>query len=192
MGGEHPGNATSDDPGLGSSPRGRGTHGRYHDQCTRKRFIPAWAGNTSFLLQASAHCAVHPRVGGEHADRAYRREKKEGSSPRGRGTLKLTVRVSVMKRFIPAWAGNTGNDTHLCPEKTVHPRVGGEHMHTPCYLYPPVGSSPRGRGTHTSRIGKHFACRFIPAWAGNTHNRPPGHSNDAVHPRVGGEHDYLF
>ena len=53
------------------------------------------------------------------------------------------------------------------------------------------GSSPRGRGTRpalSARSGNH---RFIPAWAGNTHHPNYHPEHQAVHPRVGGEHQWV-
>ncbi len=50
------------------------------------------------------------------------------------------------------------------------------------------GSSPRARGTRLVRPQQQYACRFIPASAGNTRNdaRPQGFR--PVHPRERGEH----
>ena len=106
VGGEHDGLHRIGAGKFGSSPRGRGTHGR--DQVALlasriipawagntggssrtelvARIIPAWAGNTAEAFQASLAWADHPRVGGEHLSLKYSAYALPGSSPRGRGT----------------------------------------------------------------------------------------------------------
>ena len=111
-----------------------------------------------------------------------------GSSPRGRGTHLDDLGENGTDRFIPAWAGNTDLHGELQNFQPVHPRVGGEHQGTPLESMHRLGSSPRGRGTHTKRQGFAVANRFIPAWAGNTDPRRGTFPTGTVHPRVGGEH----
>ena len=112
---------------TGSSPRGRGTRPDLRREIRSTRFIPARAGNTSrsrvqglrdrFIPARAGNTGprcrwaaptVHPRAGGEHAERGpgpvimgY------GSSPRGRGTLASVSGPTPPLRFIPARAGNT-------------------------------------------------------------------------------------
>ena len=50
--------------------------------------------------------AVHPRVGGECLWESVSGTALDGSSPRGRGMLRLDILPPVVERFIPAWAGN--------------------------------------------------------------------------------------
>ena len=71
---------------------------------------------------------------------------------------------------------------------SVHPRVGGEHPELRSANVCLFGSSPRGRGTQHRRRTRLSARRFIPAWAGNTREKPIAPFSLAVHPRVGGEH----
>ncbi len=173
---------------IGSSPRGRGTRSAGWRTQTTCRFIPAWAGNTKNTGCGSMQSTVHPRVGGEHAEDEEFRKLYDGSSPRGRGTLKVKRAANHRIRFIPAWAGNTTVVTGGTGVATVHPRVGGEHHWV---RYSPVclsGSSPRGRGTRAAGLARCQGFRFIPAWAGNTPPVPPNSVPVPVHPRVGGEH----
>ncbi len=93
-----------------------------------------------------------------------------------------------MRRFIPAWAGNTKRSHESRPGASVHPRVGGEHAHMRFPAKPLRGSSPRGRGTRVQEPERILIHRFIPAWAGNTPTRGDRLNRKAVHPRVGGEH----
>ena len=73
-----------------------------------------------------------------------------------------------MRRFIPAWAGNTQLRAQRGVTPAVHPRVGGEHNVEPIDTRGRYGSSPRGRGTLRHTTGRGGLAQ--------------------VHPRVGGEH----
>ena len=133
-------------------------------------------------------CPVHPRVGGEHETSRLPVMVNDGSSPRGRGTLHFVGINNLVRRFIPAWAGNTGGKGGASGKAAVHPRVGGEHSSAALTSVPMAGSSPRGRGTPNllGRSGRRD--RFIPAWAGNTAGWGSVFGLPSVHPRVGGEH----
>ena len=112
-----------------------------------------------------------------------------GSSPRGRGTRHRRHAGHVGRRFIPARAGNTERRHAREPDRTVHPRAGGEHPIRSLFECVPSGSSPRGRGTRSGRCRATGGHRFIPARAGNTWMMIPMSLLMAVHPRAGGEHD---
>ena len=188
VGGEHASVSTRTSFVNGSSPRGRGTLRPCSRRTDSSRFIPAWAGNTQPPSSARFRRTVHPRVGGEHLIDLLTAKGNNGSSPRGRGTLRAGVVDDELYRFIPAWAGNTEPASCRCDRETVHPRVGGEHPNVAMPSAFNTGSSPRGRGTPTSSNDFVSLFRFIPAWAGNTlaGNTSPGLLT--VHPRVGGEH----
>ena len=157
----------------GSSPRGRGTQLHAAQQYRQRRFIPAWAGNTSPAITYTTNAPVHPRVGGEHASGSVSRVSVFGSSPRGRGTHHHDDGQRSGCRFIPAWAGNTWRGWIPRCARAVHPRVGGEHAVNTAksvliYLvHPRVGGE---HGEHPNYVWQRE--RFIPAWAGNT--RTPG------------------
>ena len=86
-GGEH-GMAPSVMPAnSGSSPRRRGTLLMQGVRRTRRRFIPAQAGNTTAGFPGRSSTSVHPRAGGEHAVALEELRLDRGSSPRRRGTL---------------------------------------------------------------------------------------------------------
>ena len=176
---------------VGSSPRGRGTHPVVWPRVIGRRFIPAWAGNTSAWLRRFLSASVHPRVGGEHWPSAGPGWGATGSSPRGRGTPGATDRRENPRRFIPAWAGNTPDRRTGSASSNLHPRVGGEHPLFSSRIVIVFGSSPRGRGTQTTGPGGERQIRFIPAWAGNTNEFRKIALPKAVHPRVGGEHGYI-
>ena len=114
-----------------------------------RRFIPAYAGNTSGWRSKVSVNAVHPRVCGEHPRYSERRNDNH--------------------RFIPAYAGNTFSVIQKLGIMTVHPRVCGEHRpRRPRRLLMFGGSSPRMRGTLDVGRSDRVTIRFIPAYAGNT------------------------
>ena len=187
-GGEH-GVRVADRPQRrGSSPRGRGTQITTVSDFRAHRFIPARAGNTQCSNACSATAAVHPRAGGEHSVSWQMPCTTTGSSPRGRGTPERANPGATTRRFIPARAGNTAEDSVCARWPPVHPRAGGEHWGYSRLEVCNIGSSPRGRGTPRARPRWATARRFIPARAGNTNCRCRCARSRSVHPRAGGEH----
>ena len=111
VGGEHRVPTSGVRVRSGSSPRGRGTHGVSPSSWTAAGIIPAWAGNT-FQVEASKQATTdHPRVGGEHTTFSTRNIVTCGSSPRGRGTRAVGKNGYSRWRIIPAWAGNTAQNS---------------------------------------------------------------------------------
>ena len=92
---------------LGSSPRGRGKPPRRVALPTPGGLIPAWAGKTFRGWCRSLSCPAHPRVGGENVRRLWRRGRRWGSSPRGRGKHLSAMFDRSAGGLIPAWAGKT-------------------------------------------------------------------------------------
>ncbi len=166
--GEHNSIIVIDECQHGSSPRMRGTLTVRTYREVRRRFIPAYAGNTSSCLGVRQATSVHPRVCGEHSLTVISLEFKGGSSPRMRGTHDRQANALQGQRFIPAYAGNT--------RSSAPDRAGRS------------GSSPRMRGTLRALgpPGEHL--RFIPAYAGNTRRSRKSERSRPVHPRVCGEH----
>ena len=91
----------------GSSPRVRGTGSCPARWPTRRRFIPARAGNSDLIALAHCQLAVHPRACGEQSSRASSTVAYSGSSPRVRGTEHRSTSRGGCDRFIPARAGNS-------------------------------------------------------------------------------------
>ena len=168
MGGEHTPDDGHGSYRIGSSPHGRGTRHMNSAPPDRRRFIPAWAGNTGASDAPCTRPAVHPRMGGEHEQVQINGLLELGSSPHGRGTLVLRGPRRLLVWFIPAWAGNTRPKSPTRPGELVHPRMGGEHSPELTETTKTTGSSPHGRGTRIRLEDGLDVDRFIPAWAGNT------------------------
>ncbi len=111
----------------GSSPRMRGTQKLASNVVKSVRFIPAHAGNTGHQIAMQFPATVHPRACGEHSTRPSPSTLYAGSSPRMRGTRKMTLGERIKLRFIPAHAGNTVSINGVSWHITVHPRACGEH-----------------------------------------------------------------
>jgi len=156
---------------VGSSPRARGTRSLCRTLLVQGRVIPACAGNTGPHQVGDAEIAGHPRVRGEHAISGCAAKSQLGSSPRARGTRASRLLFSVVRRVIPACAGNTWRPRPPPPAWPGHPRVRGEHGAGLPQRSHRCGSSPRARGTPFALLPQRGAGRVIPACAGNTHSK---------------------
>ena len=192
---------------AGSSPRVRGTLATMTNKHRMVRFIPACAGNARTPFRPSSIGPVHPRVCGERRRPLPRKCSRTGSSPRVRGTLNRREWGVLMRRFIPACAGNARRDLERMAGGAVHPRVCGERRWLLWRFLQFAGSSPRVRGTRwpTTNFASHCGSsprvrgtrrrrrrrppivRFIPACAGNARSPFRPASIYPVHPRVCGE-----
>ena len=130
---------------------------------------------------------VHPRVCGEQPAGAAEIAAEIGSSPRVRGTDRLSGVGVLVARFIPACAGNRDFHPVKYFQKTVHPRVCGEQLVVRRLPTVSLGSSPRVRGTERQGRQQTGESRFIPACAGNRRPGIPLRRPPPVHPRVCGE-----
>ena len=159
---------------------------------TRRRFIPAHAGNipSSNLLVFIA--PVHPRTCGEHIRTVHVVRYIDGSSPHMRGTCHIDNIPLQQARFIPAHAGNIRRAARRRCGPTVHPRTCGEHVVAVPLMFISGGSSPHMRGTFLQLIADLVDQRFIPAHAGNIARRDRYRGRPPVHPRTCGEHATAF
>ena len=154
-------------PSPGSSPRVRGTPSPSPAACPSGRFIPACAGNALAPGGRHPHGTVHPRVCGERTGGGGGWGVASGSSPRVRGTLHNLWCQPRYVRFIPACAGNAWGPSPGSYIAPVHPRVCGERVGGLADLLLSIGSSPRVRGTRSTRRAAAWPGWFIPACAGN-------------------------
>ena len=131
----------------GSSPRVRGTGLSAPPLSRLERFIPARAGNGKHKARRNSRRSVHPRACGERRRRRLKSLWNFGSSPRVRGTARMTSLPMMRLRFIPARAGNGRVPLSCGSSASVHPRACGERERASDFDGRLFGSSPRVRGT---------------------------------------------
>ncbi len=170
----------------GLSPRGRGKPAAIHPYHRATRSIPAWAGETGAIIDASRRPRVYPRVGGGNRAPVKTEIYNDGLSPRGRGKPVLSGGLSAHVGSIPAWAGETRKRAAQQHPPEVYPRVGGGNSPTRTRTTSSAGLSPRGRGKPAQAYEQGRLCGSIPAWAGETRTRAPLGGYLEVYPRVGG------
>ena len=168
-----------------------GTVTRNQHLLTKRRFIPACAGNSPISTKAPRSASVHPRVCGEQETFTSGIGSALGSSPRVRGTDRPIGLFRQPGRFIPACAGNRSSPEDSSSRQPVHPRVCGEQTAVVVSEVPGPGSSPRVRGTGCTQGSRWPGRRFIPACAGNRKSTLAEKIAESVHPRVCGEQPVL-
>ena len=172
----------------GSSPHVRGTR-RSRRRCrSRRRIIPACAGNTAWQGLRPRATGEHPRMCGEHTATATPAVPRTGSSPHVRGTRVDGEGAVGVVGIIPACAGNTRCFWPSCWRCWDHPRMCGEHSAWATTGVTWSGSSPHVRGTPRLRLPRRRRRRIIPACAGNTWHHLPRRFHAEDHPRMCGEH----
>ena len=165
----------------------RGTHLGQPSFRIRSRIIPAHAGNSICSCASLFWMPDHPRACGELRMVGSTDEVATGSSPRMRGTLVVVDRDVSSYRIIPAHAGNSYDVGRSVGLLTDHPRACGELFQ--CFGVSELisGSSPRMRGTLTTNPYPRYACRIIPAHAGNSGSNVHNNWMNSDHPRACGE-----
>ncbi len=104
--GERGRTAQKDRDCAGASPRMRGTGSPPAPIRTRRRCIPAHAGNGPLTTQSARRGAVHLRACGERGQGTGDVLVRDGASPRMRGTAQAGLAEGRLPRCIPAHAGN--------------------------------------------------------------------------------------
>ena len=137
-------------------------------QGTRRRIIPAHAGQTTSGLPGSVTSSDHPRACGANVEMHASLGSHVGSSPRMRGKLRQQLHVPELFRIIPAHAGQT---------VSIVPRSFASRF---------AGSSPRMRGKLICRFCRRCRMRIIPAHAGQTTRTTSCPARYPDHPRACG------
>ena len=109
-----------------------------------------------------------------------------------RGTLGASYRGGCAGGIIPAHAGNTSVALDKVLHIRDHPRACGEHHRRRFRPRCPAGSSPRMRGTPSTRPRTCSPTGIIPAHAGNTRHLTATASFAGDHPRACGEHSFRW
>ena len=105
--GEYTHAKTTSASSWGSSPLSRGILVKSWSTRSRRRIIPALAGNTFWYRRETAFCRDHPRSRGEYSPAPDLTPGLNGSSPLSRGIRGPQVLQVLAVRIIPALAGNT-------------------------------------------------------------------------------------
>ena len=152
----------------GSSPHVRGAHSDVVFGVDTGGIIPACAGSTVHVRDASKTDRDHPRMCGEHDDAVKPLFVGEGSSPHVRGALFEFGDLPVFVGIIPACAGST------------RANIQARRFH--------LGSSPHVRGARRRHARGLPGHGIIPACAGSTMVRYRFFRDSWDHPRMCGEH----
>ena len=152
----------------GSSPRMRGARMANYFVDFPARIIPADAGSTGQRINVAHGSGDHPRGCGEHIGKTYAWSRWAGSSPRMRGARSGRRQSHCRWRIIPADVGSTSLMPTTRPDVRDHPRRCGEHTRRYGRKHWFLGSSPRMRGAHFSKVSQSLSDRIIPADAGST------------------------
>ena len=169
---------------LTDSVRGTREEGDRNRHC--RRFIPARAGNASPQRPMRPIRSVHPRACGERGFLILVLAFETGSSPRVRGTLNLGVDAWMLRRFIPARAGNAKSCRHGMRCCSVHPRACGERLIQPAggHLW---SVHPRACGERFSKMMRGPGCSgSSPRVRGTLEKRPAFLLEYGSSPRVRG------
>ena len=173
--------------GRGPSPRVRGIRGGEAVSGTRRRSIPARAGNPRAMSAAARVARVHPRACGESFSERAVRVAARGPSPRVRGIRSSPCSPAMHRGSIPARAGNPIPFPAAAAAAGVHPRACGESSVGGRCGVGGGGPSPRVRGILAHPTPRLERCGSIPARAGNPRASPAPPPRSTVHPRACGE-----
>ena len=134
-------------PSSGSSPRVRGSLNEDLGKWVLDGIIPAGAGLTSELFDATIIARDHPRGCGAHHMAITEEQLKTGSSPRVRGSPATRRPPYALRGIIPAGAGLTRRHSIASSTRRDHPRGCGAHASKAFFKAVLAGSSPRVRGS---------------------------------------------
>ena len=138
-------------PEAGSSPRMRGSLEDPIRNVLADGIIPAHAGLTSSAPRPTSAAGDHPRACGAHCTTILNSLCQQGSSPRMRGSLLYAIFIFDCAGIIPAHAGLTFTPKSITAVSGDHPRACGAHHVVRQRCRHRCGSSPRMRGSHSTR-----------------------------------------
>ena len=170
----------------GLSPRVRGSRGRVRIFDVSLGSIPACAGEPAAASKHGANYWVYPRVCGGAMHRRITAQRREGLSPRVRGSRGGSSGGSGGGGSIPACAGEPYSVMRQGFNKGVYPRVCGGALKLLLLNLPVEGLSPRVRGSQPSALKTYSGAGSIPACAGEPRTSGTSRSVWGVYPRVCG------
>ena len=171
---------------LGLSPRVRGKPPQPTTAPSRKGSIPACAGETNHQQRSPDRNGGYPRVCGGNTGCSPGSCHSKGLSPRVRGKPLFHHTPIIVRRSIPACAGETAAAAAAARKSKVYPRVCGGNPRSPPKPPPFPGLSPRVRGKRRLAAATAYCARSIPACAGETERQCGTCPILGVYPRVCG------
>ncbi len=173
-------------PQKGPSPRRRGNRSTSGSTTSRRRPIPAQAGEPCAGRAIGSGRRAHPRAGGGTSIWSHGRAQTAGPSPRRRGNHRAVDDGVTNLGPIPAQAGEPERDDGVVEWGGAHPRAGGGTMPPGRHQPPRNGPSPRRRGNRRGGVLRALLGRPIPAQAGEPWTTWLILAGRGAHPRAGG------
>ena len=173
----------------GLSPHGRGIQFARYPRQWQCGPIPAWAGDTEKKKGLRPLGWAYPRMGGGYGPTPLARIGPLGLSPHGRGIRTGLIRNLEFDGPIPAWAGDTTTGPEAVCLTRAYPRMGGGYADNGESSMHKKGLSPHGRGILSIVVGQAVVPGPIPAWAGDTPQKPRLQAATRAYPRMGGGYD---
>ena len=150
------------------------------------RSIPACAGEPATPVRRRQPDAVYPRVCGGTPSPSPSPASGHGLSPRVRGNPPSSPYQPLVRRSIPACAGEPIGQPARHRAASVYPRVCGGTSCGISSMGGRLGLSPRVRGNLANSTGKPAMARSIPACAGEPRRGSGRRQWRGVYPRVCG------
>ena len=172
---------------IGSPSRMRGKEGDELGLGQTIRITPACAGKSPAHPAACPVHRDHPRVCGEKKPAPSGLDSQQGSPPRVRGKVPVTVFLCFCAGITPACAGKSRAMRPQFPLHRDHPRVCGEKSYWSILARNSLGSPPRVRGKAVFPARQHRTAGITPAGAGKRRLASPGKKSHGDHPCVCGE-----
>ena len=132
------------------------------------RITPAYAGKSSYGINANALARDHPRLCGEKLAYFDITDISTGSPPPMRGKEQYLIAEGVASRITPAYAGKSYQRRNRRSQVWDHPRLCGEKLLTIKSLVTITGSPPPMRGKVVTGLATIFTTRITPAYAGKS------------------------
>ena len=171
---------------AGLSPRVRGKRAWTALYRSRRRSIPACAGEAPEEMACECEAEVYPRVCGGSGQRSPPPPVALGLSPRVRGKPDMLHAIAVHQGSIPACAGEALGRPGAIQAPEVYPRVCGGSIPHAGGVRRNLGLSPRVRGKPGRCKPAPARPRSIPACAGEADIRCGAGIAARVYPRVCG------
>ena len=172
--------------GTGLSPRVRGNPYAEGLQRGNLASIPARAGEPEELRTPTVVSKVYPRACGGTRNSTHSGPLDCGLSPRVRGNLQVAHVGLLVRRSIPARAGEPSTTRPPPMANLVYPRACGGTGIGAQWAVPVLGLSPRVRGNPGRPGTARYGIRSIPARAGEPHPPTGVDRRSWVYPRACG------